>query len=740
MDIDLIYKKYEKYSKIIPNDVDNIIQSCYLKLTKIRNDLMLKQRFIIVSPIYKDSTKPNFFPKHKESFFQFITQDSDSLLDVILPQHAQFISKLYDYLLHSPVDLAKVTNSASNLFDDMKFNFFIRSVIPSIFGFYSCQEHISFAYQYFIALISSSSINIVKDVLSTFYQNSCTYRFIEFICFELTQTFFTDTRLLFSDKIDGILDEYSKKIFNSILYSLSLLPPTHLNLLKMMVRFQWKLKDVFTFLLNNCIEPMVQLYIESSPYQSFLKIFLKMFSKVFNHFNDLDLEKSLLKFSLFDIPSAFGDFNQPYVEFLVTPLDASILFDISKKVIQLPKLILMLQNPIFFENPQYFPFWLKVFPKKRLLNSISGDWRNVVFDLNFFKKYSDPTFPPFERRWRMIQMLSIEKNKDPINYLTSSSSFYNLTELSENEGIDLKDFCDNCIKNISENYKMFNLCNKCQNLEIIKLSFTEFSMISAYNEISNKASKFETFLIDQLALQNLKSFSNLTFCLFNISTIYYSTNLIKFQIKNLSLNEFKKIKMNNFLKLPTIFQQIPQNKLFYGLKAKQIFDSIILKKKQIILNQIEKNWISKIITSEMSFFSDYLKHSLISRSKQIILSKYFFQISLNFNILSLIPFQKRFDFMIQSLKEIKKLSEPLNITIKLLNFAVSICNSNEFLTSFLFISSLLMKNKDFISICSDEERSLWFEFEGIILTFLDKDYETLKLYSKLHDELLSFIM
>jgi len=745
MQLEEIRDRFSFFSKVVPKNIENINQGSNQKLLKARNNVIVRQRLIILSPLMKEMSFPTFFNMKKPDFYDAITNESLNISDSIFPQYAQFVSKLYDHFIHSPVDLANITNEAYNIFDKDRFHFFCRSVIPSVFGFFSSLEHLSFAYQYFTALISSYHHELSIKVLEPFYQNSCVFRFIDSIASHSINSFFQDPRLSSKESVSKAIHEQAMQLSGFIIQSIPLLPVTHLNLLKLMLRTQWKKKEIVSFLLNSCIFPMLTLFIEASAFSPHVVIYQKMFPRIgFELMSSFD--SWILMTSLYDIPSAFNDFNQQFVDFIVTPIDASILISITQQSNLLPKLLKMLYNSKYLEFSSFSPFWIKIFPRKRFNTLSSIIWKNVVFENENIVSYGEICYPAFQRRWRMIKSLAEENHCEPDEFLSSRTDFQLVPTLSEERGIDLNGLCDDCIKIYSVHSKLSDdlLCQKCGNIirERKDFSFSDFMLLSRYDDICERAKMFELFLIGQMAFKSFEAFVGITDDMFKLNIIVKSQPIIlSYFHNNISKSDSTKndddIEMKNVLLNLSEYTIIKQQ--FLSMKYQLRLDTVINHWKNNRIQLLESQWMSLINSSSPMFLTQYFKHYCISKTKQIIITKYFMSASSSLNVIPYIPHYKRFSYLLQCARELKMLSPAIESSLHLFSNAIAICNTSELLTTVLRIGSSMMKNSRYLRVCTIEEKQLWFEIEGAIMSYFNNDDFLSSLYSSIHDEIISLM-
>ena len=191
MNDSLLEENLAEYAPLTVTDSDTQMKHCFDKIQKTREKIGLKQRYSMIAQIA-------FFNPDQSPYYdikKLLKQNPSESLDSILPQHVQFISKLYEFLVFSPMDLTKITLNAYKIFSKDKFLIYQWSVIPSIFGYFTYIEHVYFASQFYTVFVSQAPKEVATQVLAPFFRTSITYPYIESIFNDLVNFFCKDARL-----------------------------------------------------------------------------------------------------------------------------------------------------------------------------------------------------------------------------------------------------------------------------------------------------------------------------------------------------------------------------------------------------------------------------------------------------------------------------------------------------------------------------------------------------------------
>jgi hypothetical protein len=115
--------------------------------------------------------------------------------------------------------------------------------------------------------------------------------------------------------------------------------------------------------------------------------------------------------SVFEIPFQYATFEDPFLLFLVSPSDVLHLYRLVSKCDELPRSCHILGNVIL---PEDIVFWAKTYPQNMI--SDLDDYRRLLFPK---VKVTVPRNEDFERRWRSIEDLSMDRREDPLVILDS---------------------------------------------------------------------------------------------------------------------------------------------------------------------------------------------------------------------------------------------------------------------------------------------------------------------------------
>lgn len=673
---------------ISSSDADQQMKACFERIQKHRAKIGVLQRFSIISQIY-----PQMHDKKPEyDFIPLLEHDPDVSSDSILPQHVQFISKLYEFISYSPHDLTKITINAANTFSHDEFLIFAWSVIPSLFGFFTFAEHCYLAYQFFTVISTTATKDIARKIIAPFFRSSSTYLFHESIFKDMRSFFCNDART--ARNFVKYEQEYAQYFLNSFTTHLNKIPISHFNLIRFMRKINWSAKELVQFLIQDCCIPMIETLLKASPFSHTLSMFESFIKLVPDHFIQ-EIDSIIFRVqSVFEIPSGFSGFNHSYIEFLASPNDATLLIRAANNVIKMPKLISMIMTPRYAECTITLPIWFKIFPK-RLFQVDSKKLRNVIFPSDKLVKQEIPNIAIFDRWWRKLESDAADVNTSVLNLL-------------------YKDPFKNYLKE-----------------EVSGVNFENYVKVHELNSMKNRAERFETFLALQLSLKSVKKYGQQVKDFSNCEIFMISRKMFTTLFQN--HKKPKTLITYNFDAYSRLFHASYQSAQFaFALKYQYYLDTISKKYKQRVAS-IEKMWVKMLESVEYNMLPKCL--CVTPRSKALVINKAYIMASSTLNVIGHIEFSMQFFVIIECLKQLEIVSgfDDHNF-VELVIHAIKSCIAPNIIIALLFLSGVLLNRKDFLSVTPKEELTLWYTLMEGLHNFIGGNSELEKAFYQLHDD------
>ena len=705
-----IEKEVNFYIEHVPYSTNKHLSECVEELSHLTDELLLKQRYLTLSNLIRAKKLPIFFPTKKRELLSFISQ-KPRVSECITAQQMHFMSKFYGFLMENPSKLVKITATTYRDNNRPDFFYLVYSIIPSIFGYFSSDEQVSAAYQFYANLILNTSNSVYQMVLPPFFLGAASYPFLESLFEDISLYFCHDIRISSKTSNDeiNILQQHAKLLIQTIIEKIKLLPSTHLNLITLMQQNDWSQSDVFGFLIHKLIQPQIRIMLKTSQFSSHTEKFnevceisMKLFPKIAPNYCLMQTR------SIFEIPSCYTYYEKHFFKSVTTIQDAFSLYDFAKKAIPIPDLIVKLAEVDTVINMSYRPIIIKIYPNEieNLRNTTIME--GIVFkesdeysnDISSEEKSSEEESSSsiYERRWIDLELKANEENKYPI-------------ELLQNNTLQNKDE-----------------------------EFIGYVLDRQYRNLINKSHDFEIILKLRYGLKSLHNWCDIVDKLVNISILNFSQLFIK------SYFDFKDPPHGGLItdfSIPRILENIAPilntpytHRLVLSTRMEILLKKwmeprlikMTMKLKQLWKDHMENNFKSLELPSCFTNDSN-------SKTKRLLLNQYYLRISLSFESLLQVPFRKQFDYLIKTIDPIQQLSSIINTGNQLLMHSIKICSNSEIIILVLYISSTLTNSKEFWETLTEQEKKDWKLLETTVLMMCDSNNELMVQYSELKQEL-----
>jgi hypothetical protein len=686
-------QEFIRLSESVPSNSQSYLRLNSESLSSMRERLMLRHRQIFLSRFHSRFITANYFPQRDtETFLRMIAADPSCTNDPIPPLQGQFILKLIEHFQWNPTDLLNVSLNAYRIMKAVKYDFFATSTISSVFGFYSCAEHLMMARPFLREIVKQPNKNFVGMTLRPFFCNPTTSRFVERVRSYLEQTFCLDLVVAESWRdVRGVLQRHVNPFADFIFDSLASMPEPHLEVLRLLSEHSWSESSVFELFVDKFLRPQLKRYFRASGFAQFLEQVLDLVKLLRRTPGDV---RRLFKVrSLLVIPSLFVDFDLPYVFFLVSPRDGQLLFKYSQKVVTFPKVLLMTSRENFLKGQGLVPVWLK---RYRCCPQQQPSTHGVVFN-----ELPLPEFdvPHFEKRWLTLKKLGKEKLCHPMDILDGRVPLRNI-HLGPEAAADRHLQDKNCpaAEGIG-----------CDDCTASHGSFVDFALRKSVAELKMHACCFETFIRYCAALNPLSEFDDLSLNLWDTILVEFCDTLNQGNDRDLKT-------IMDIFKTPHT-----KKKVFIKWMYKKLTREL-LSKWADLSKLLEIEWLRVLEDGKCSE-----KAGQESNMRQIVAQ---------LKALPKVAQEQQYFVLIACLKELYALTQMRKPNDGLVALVLKKANAPGLIQVLLFASCLLMKNNDFQQLCSREELHAWFGFEKGFLELVEGHEKLSQVYSIFQDEVL----
>lgn len=344
----------------IPEPNNESIKINLQTLTKLRESIISFQRiFHLHHEFQKGKWKrylPSFIPPND---FLFKPYSIRSIRDISL--FSQNTTFLLGFINANPRVLAQAVIKVSS---DQHFSYLINGIIPSVFGFFSSEEHTNNALGFYIHIVDISPPQIAKKILYSFFNNALAYRFLESVFTPFFNIFYrnfsTVSKSSCPTQIESVYQTLSNTFLNLMIGSLPLFPEQYLQMFRIIWIKGWDRIDVHDLFFKNFIWEVADRWIDSTPASKY-KIHLSEVISYVNQQEDKTNNFFDLLFrtkSVWRQPMIYYPFGEKYISYYLCVHDVCYLASILEDY--LPSSLGM-ENFCYLEN--YSSFWCQWFPK-----------------------------------------------------------------------------------------------------------------------------------------------------------------------------------------------------------------------------------------------------------------------------------------------------------------------------------------------------------------------------------------
>lgn len=718
--------------KHIPLNVHDRAVSCIDKFVNSSDDIIYKQRFISLFSFRKSALLPSFFPKQDE-IINYISQPI-KYSEFINGSQVLLISKFYEYIWENPNELIPISRNAFQNLDKYELNFFIRSTIPSLFGYFATGDHDVTVYSYYSSIVINLKPKYFKQILPPYFTSSNTTPFIRKIYDNVSFFICNDIRFLNSDVDDKNVESHAKLLAKSIVSNLILLPSTHLNIISLMQQSGLSEVEVYDFLIRNVVLPQLEIYLSTSPFSGIIKIFRFIALKSISLFESCIEPCSLYKTkSIFEIPLAYKNLGRRYLRFIATIKDIEILYKISKKSINIPPLLHKLKNLDQLRHLGYQPILFNIYPKDVITNEIKLKSKMIFGDL---KKAELPKIPGYDRIFVELNQRANRERKFVLNYFDTSgkADFYEKMAKIAMKNCE-SEICQSETSNedeFSASSGSFSLtefkCETLQRIENDKISFRDFVIMKQYNQVVDLTENFETFMEILFLEKQIEKWHEIVQATFEQYILSAATEI-------LTSYNFENEKTFSLQRICQLYNQKSVICSYFSWKAESILKEWQNEETDKLVSKFSDAWMRTVKSLKIK----QIETEKFSKSRRLIFGHYFHRISVIFENIEFVRFSKRYIQIINGSMESVNLSRSFfNSDIDVLVYALEICSNPCIAVTSVLICASLIGDSVFIQNLDPEKYKSLILMQKAIRYICMKDEELFSLYKELHFSISEF--
>lgn len=238
---------------------------------------------------------------------------------------AQGASEMIGYLIENPSILSQIIFSieSENLFNHVAF-----SVIPSLFNYFSCQEMVKFALNFYIHASETPNFQRMMKLLVPFLNSGITAPFINSTMHKFFALFTPDLQIIDGSAYNLILSEYAATFIRYCTESLFLMPNEVIQLLKILLEKGCDIECMHELFFEN----FIFLQARAWSHKLIIKEKCKFFDAILNFVKSCSVELKFfmeriasIEYGSFFIPKFNSGFDKEPFEHFVCVNDICIL-------------------------------------------------------------------------------------------------------------------------------------------------------------------------------------------------------------------------------------------------------------------------------------------------------------------------------------------------------------------------------------------------------------------------------
>ena len=429
MTLEDLRDRYFFYQKHLPLCVLEKFSSTLQKYEGLRKENILINRRIQFFQVSKQSDLMNNLILSDDELFEYIMKPKEILPYSSLFNEGGYLYRLFFSHQDEFID-SLLEHEGKNIF-----NYAVMILIPSLFGYFSSNEHNNFAYEFYLKIFERKiAINTISNILFPFFDSSAMFRFYEYILTPFFERFEYSTSLA-NFQASIFCETLARDLVSKIKAAISLIPFHQLMLLK---KIGQKYKDVNASLfLIIRIQNIAYSWLNGIGLSDRTHDFAMVFTSIFNNPELINVvNKTILNldennsenhslFSLYQVPDLYKPFVQGYLITYLSLQDVIILSKILLAKVSLPKN----QNIVIKENKNRFTiFEMKYYFRSQRSSDfeLSAEDKSVLIMQNsdailYTDKNADIALfpikydPLFDRKSRKIMNIAHENNEDPLD-------------------------------------------------------------------------------------------------------------------------------------------------------------------------------------------------------------------------------------------------------------------------------------------------------------------------------------
>jgi hypothetical protein len=245
------------------------------------------------------------------------------------------------------------------------FKHIVHAAVPSIFGYFSSDEHIVSAFDFYVLVVDLASPSLGVRILELFFNSVATFRFVEFALDKFFASFVFDYSVTPEEDRVQLLTSHGINLMACFIEAVPLLPDAHLRLLKHISEQKWPSNCFADLLFVRWLWPTTVKWLKGSPCPGEARYLNHVLGSVGKAKQEIrKFYRALFdSHSVFSAPQLFWGFDVHWLCCFVCVNDVGLVARMLDEQSLLPRSLSLSDFLDVDRDFQYYMFWCQIYPK-----------------------------------------------------------------------------------------------------------------------------------------------------------------------------------------------------------------------------------------------------------------------------------------------------------------------------------------------------------------------------------------
>jgi hypothetical protein len=354
----------ERLTALVPKNSPRLLSDLSHECNHRRYSIITRCRFITLYPYLWNPPQPclSFFPSKDSRSFLFRPPDPTFFG---VSQLSQNCSLVISHLIDHPLILARIVIERSAYVD---FEHIIRSVLPSFFGFFASDEHLSHAIAFYSEVVRLATPQLIVSILDPLFNSAPTVRFLEVALDDFFTPFLLECSIASTRDLEPLAASHGSFLVDCFTRAAPLLPSGHRSLLCLLRDRRFPGLEFRELVLKRFLWAAAFARLRASAAAREVRYLQMVLLSIVRQKQILKkLFQGILEcHTSFHLPCLFGSFDESFLIYYLCVNDACLLARLLDQAGELPAGLRLADFLDIDGAFKYWSFWCQVFPRRTL--------------------------------------------------------------------------------------------------------------------------------------------------------------------------------------------------------------------------------------------------------------------------------------------------------------------------------------------------------------------------------------